>query len=168
VLKLHGLYSKALWAMELLINYCRKEEHCISTKPTKLCLFFKSFYFPVQQSGREFAGRLQVICPPWHFSPPCPVLERGDYPPLRLSGSFTSGIISSPCQLRFITANNTEVCWPDYLLFWGEWKSPATEPSTSVYYQHQNCSLSPVTVLLTAGLWASHGDVLWANTQQPF
>lgn len=30
-------------------------------KPTKLCLFSKSFYFPVKKSMCGFAGRLQVF-----------------------------------------------------------------------------------------------------------
>lgn len=37
--------------MELLINYCREEEHSAATKPTKLCLFLKSFYSPVRSRG---------------------------------------------------------------------------------------------------------------------
>lgn len=47
--------------MELLINYCREEEHSAATKPTKLCLFLKSFYSRVTKSGCESAGQLQVF-----------------------------------------------------------------------------------------------------------
>lgn len=46
--------------MELLINYCRKEEHGAYTKPTELCLSSKSFYSPVKKSMCEFAGQLEM------------------------------------------------------------------------------------------------------------
>lgn len=56
--------------MELLINYCRKEEHSAYTKPTELCLSLKSFYSPVKKSMSEFAGQFEAYVQEINSWPP--------------------------------------------------------------------------------------------------
>lgn len=99
--------------MELLINYCREEEHRTYAKPTKLCLFFKSSYFPVKKSGCEFAGQPQVFFLPGIFH--VPAQRRSEAIILHDGFQRASGVVSR--QLSFITTNNIGFCWPYYLFF---------------------------------------------------